>query len=78
MAADLEILETNALSDNPSLRAGIAALRKNKKDMFDAIEEARHGPMLLRHLREFPVFEDYRDDPDFMKLAELEDLSSDT
>lgn len=70
MAADLDFLEMNGSTDEPYLRAGVAALRKNKPEMFDAIKESLHKSLLPRNLREFPVFEDYREDLDFKELYE--------
>ena len=71
MSADLDFLEQNGYTVEASIRAGVAALRGDKTTMFTALDESLHKTISPKQLRVFPVFEDYRDDPDFISLLRL-------
>ena len=68
MMADLNYLEQSGDTNRANIRAGVAALKGDKEEMFAALREAMHETILPKSLRVFPVFEDYRDDPEFLKL----------
>ena len=68
MVADLDFLEQNGDTAEASIRAGVAALRGDKVTMFAALDESLHKTISPKQLRVFPVFEDYRDDPDFPSI----------
>ena len=68
MEEDLIKLEQSGEPALPALAAGVAALRGDKEAMLSAIGKDGHRSLGPKQLREFPVFEDYRDDPDFRKL----------
>ena len=70
MAADLDVLEQDGDALEPSLRAGIAALRKDKVTMLSELKNCLHKSIWPAQLRTFPVFEDYIDDPDFQRLLD--------
>ena len=76
MTADVEFLEEDGDRKSPSLMAGVAALKGDKEQMLALLNESLHKTISPRQLREFPVFEDYRADPDFVKLYEVEPTSS--
>ena len=73
MGDDLDFLEKNGDTENANIRAGVAALRRDKKEMFLALKDALNDTVSPEHLRVFPVFEDYQDDPDFIKFIHLAD-----
>ena len=73
MADDLATLENQmqqGQSDRPlALQAGIAALRGVRSDMMRFLQEALDmRQMTVEQAREFPVFEDYREDEAFQAL----------
>ena len=68
MMADLDFLEQNRDTAEDNIRAGVAALRGDKQEMFDALHQSLHKTITPRQLTQFPVFEDYRDDPDFLEF----------
>lgn len=68
MRADLDVLEQNGDTSEASVRAGVAALRRDKDEMFRALDKALHDTITPSALEAFPVFEDYREDPDFVEL----------
>ena len=68
MQVDIDFLEGNGHTDIPNIRAGVAALRGDREGMFEALDEALNKTILPQQLKVFPVFEDYRGDPEFMKL----------
>ena len=68
MKADLDSLEQNGDISETNIRAGVAALRQDKEEMFKALDEAMYNTLIPEHLKDFPVFEDYREDPDFIAL----------
>lgn len=70
MKADLDALEKNRDIRRPNIRAGVAALRGNKPEMFDALKECLHRSISPKQLTIFPVFEDYQEDPDFMDFVD--------
>ena len=69
MKADLNFLEENGDTTETNMRAGVAALRGEREEMFVALGEALDKTISREQLMVFPVFEDYRDDADFVKLA---------
>ena len=69
MIADLDFLEQNGDTAQTNIRAGVAALRNEKEEMLLALKESLHKSISPQHLMTFPVFEDFRNDPDFLKLA---------
>ena len=70
MKADLDLLEQGEYSLSLKYKAGIAALRNNKGAMLAALNETVNKTISLKQLIEYPVFEDYQDDPDFISLIE--------
>ena len=68
MKSDLDYMELNDDTSDARLRAGIAALRGDKKAMFAALAECLHTELSPTELEIFPVFEDYREDPEFLEL----------
>ena len=68
MMADLDFLEDNGHTDEANIRAGVAALRGDKGKLLAALNESLHKTISPKGLRVFPVFEDYRNDPDIVKL----------
>ena len=66
MEADLDYLEDNGYTGDDNIRAGVAALRKDKTGMFEALNECLFKTVFPPQLETFPVFEDYQDDPDFL------------
>lgn len=69
MNADLDYLEQKEGPRYANLRAGIAALRGNKEEMLALLKDSLHKTITPEHLMEFPVFEDYRNDPNFVELV---------
>ena len=76
MMSDLEFLEQNIDSAETAIKAGVAALKEEKEKMFIALKDALHKTILPENLMVFPVFEDYRDDPDFLNFVKKENESS--
>ena len=76
MMSDLESLEQNIDPAETAIKAGVAALKGEKEEMFIALKDALHKTIEPENLMVFPVFEDYRDDPDFLKFVEKENKSS--
>lgn len=70
MGSDLDYLERRGDTANPRVKAGVAALRGDKKAMFEALNETMHKSLYPSQLKEFPVFEDYQDDPEFIAFLE--------
>ena len=68
MKADLDFLEQNGDTEEANIRAGVAALRGDREEMFASLKESLHKTIDPEHLTQFPVFEDYRDDPEFLEL----------
>ena len=69
MNYDLDFLEANGDTAEANIKAGVAALRQDKAGMIAALREALMETLSPESLQVFPVFEDYRNDPDFLKLA---------
>ena len=68
MEKDLKAIEEREPVE--SLRAGIAALRKDKEEMLKMLSIAvNKGTLSTEHVKMFPVFEDYQNDEDFKKFA---------
>ena len=70
MEADLDFLEQNGDTSESNIRAGVAALRQDKEEMIEALGDAMFETLVPENLKVFPVFEDYREDPDFIKVIE--------
>ena len=75
MNKDLDAIEDAMKSEPsikfyvPALKAGVAALRRDKKAMLRALREALNkGYLSVGDVELYPVFEDYHDDPDFKSL----------
>ena len=67
LKAELDFLDRNGDTVASNIKAGVAALRKDRKAMFDALKECKTispGQLVV-----FPVFEDYHDDPEFLALV---------
>ena len=73
MMSDLEFLDQNGDTVAEHIRAGVAALRGDRKELFVALNASLGKSISLENLMTFPVFEDYRDDPDFINLFGSED-----
>lgn len=72
MMDDLDFLVRNGDTAKSNIRAGVAALKGEKHEMIDALRDALHKTIQTDELTRFPVFEEYRDDPDFVKFIESE------
>ena len=70
MMIDLAFLEQNGDTSEASIRAGVAALQGDRIGMFDALREDRRETLSPKELLVFPVFEDYREDPEFFRFVE--------
>jgi hypothetical protein len=75
MNKDLDEIEDGMKSEPsikfyvPALKAGVAALRRDKKGMLKALREALNkGYLRIKDVELYPVFEDYRNDADFKSL----------
>ena len=68
MRRELETLEHSEGVLPEEFRAGIAALKGNRKEMFSALRGAVNKTISARALVEFPVFEDYQDDAEFQQF----------
>lgn len=69
MNKDLKVLEK--LQPNDAVVCGIAALKKNKEEMFTLLDKALSIKRLtLDNIQRFPVFEDFRGDIDMKKFIE--------
>ena len=68
MENDLNALERNGGPTHINIKAGIAALRKEKEHMLSILKESLHDTITPDNLMAFPVFEDYREDSEFLKL----------
>lgn len=69
--ADMEedLKEIEEREPNEALKAGIAALRKDKPTMLNMLNIAvDKGLISVAHMKMFPVFEDYRDDEEFKQF----------
>ena len=74
----LDTLEEFGYDEDPKFAVAIASLRGNKQEMFELLRDHPGRLFPAQALRIFPLFEDYRDDPDFAKLIEsLDDGSED-
>ena len=65
LTADLNFLDRNGDTVDSNIKVGVAALRKDRKAMFDALKECLYKTLSPGQLFVFPVFEDYQDDPEF-------------
>ena len=66
--ADLDFLDQNGDTAAENIRAGVAALKGDRKELFLALNASLGKSISLENLKTFPVFEDYSDDPDFIDL----------
>ena len=73
MMADLEFLEQNGDTAEDNIKAGVAALKGDRKELFVALSACLGETIFSDNLMNFPVFEDYKDDPDFIMLFDSED-----
>lgn len=69
MKDDLDYVESNYDTTDARLRAGIAALRGNRESMLVALKQSLPSDLTPRDLQNFPVFEDYQNDPEFLSLV---------
>lgn len=70
MESDLDFLEQHEHDGESNLRAGIAALRQDKINMINALDEALGETIFRKDLFTFPVFEDYQDDEEFLEFID--------
>ena len=70
MMADLDVLDQDGSTAEAFTKAGVAALRGDKREMFSALKESLNKTISPKDLEGFPVFEDYREDPDFLKFIQ--------
>jgi hypothetical protein len=69
MEKDLKAIEERKPGEH--LRAGIAALRKDKEEMLKMLSLALDkGLLSTKNVKIFPVFEDYHNDEDFKSLVQ--------
>jgi len=69
MNKDLKIIEE--MKPNDAIIVGIAALRKNKQELFPLLDTAIKNKWIgIDNLLIFPVFEDYINDADFLHFIE--------
>ena len=68
MTLTLDALETMGYDDDSRYKVAIAALKGDKSTMFDVLNERPGQILSARELMIFPLFEQYRDDPDFIDL----------
>ena len=69
MRTDLELLEEAGYTDEINMKAGVAALKGDRAEMLATLDKCVPEMIAPSQLREFPVFEDYQDDPDFIQLV---------
>lgn len=75
MRMDLDRLEASGATTEPRIRAGVAALRQNKDEMLNALAAALQENVSVEQVHVFPVFEDYRDDLDFVSVVAAHERS---
>ena len=68
MNEDLKYLQKNGASDDVNIKAGVAALMKDRKTMMAALRAALGNNLTRTDLMRFPVFEDYQNDEEFLQL----------
>ena len=68
MLADLDLLEMQGDTADLMIKVGVAALKGEREAMMIALSEAIHKSITPKQLKEFPVFEDYQEDPEFIEL----------
>ena len=75
---DLAFLEQHTGRSEFNIRAGIAALKGDREEMFLALKEAGLNKTITpESLKVFPVFEDYQDDPDFLEIVKEAEAAED-
>ena len=74
----LDRLEALGYDDNSRFKVAIAALRGDKSAMLNVLKERTGKIFSARELTIFPLFEQYRDDPDFKNLIECWDVDPPT
>ena len=70
MLAGLAELEESGSVDEPHTMAGVAALRGDRDLMLESLRQAVGTKLSRDDLIVFPVFEEYRDDPEFIAIVE--------
>lgn len=73
MMADLHLLEQNEGKTRIDIKAGITALKGDKTKLLALLHEHPKRLFTPRELGTLPVFEDYVDDPEFLKFIESMD-----
>ena len=74
MLVTVDLMEAFGYASDRVFGIAIAALRGEKDAMIDALKERPNQIFTARELRVFPLFEEFRDDPDFINLVKsLED-----
>ena len=69
MLEDLRVLEEFEDRTHPNIKVGVAALRGNKETLLTELAKVLNKTISPKDLKDFPVFEDYQDDPDFQNLT---------
>ena len=69
MEYDLSLLEAKGFTNEDHIRAGVAALRKDRPKMFEAIGRCLFRTIMPWQLLTFPVFEDYQADTEFQRFV---------
>ena len=75
MTSELLRLEESGVTVDPRLNAAVAALKGDKERMLTALKAAINVTLSPNEIAVFPVFEDYRDDPQFVDLIGSRDDS---
>lgn len=70
MLVTLDLMEALGYDSDRTYSIAIAALRGEKDVMIDALKEGSRRAFSPMELRVFPLFEHYRDDPEFVELVE--------
>ena len=74
MLVTLDLMEAFGYANDRIFGIAIAALRGEKDVMINALQERPNQVFTARELRVFPLFEEFREDPDFIDLVKsLED-----
>ena len=74
MLVTLDLMQAFGYANDRPFGIAIAALRGEKDAMISALKERPNEFFTARALRVFPLFEEFRDDPDFIDLIKsLED-----
>ena len=68
MEKDLEQVEKSRVADVAIIGAGVAALRRERERMLVNLKVSLHETASSKKLKDFPVFEDFREDEEFLSL----------